>query len=237
MSSTFTIAIPSKGRLKETTLERFATAGLTVALPQDARTYRGSIAALPQVEVAFMSASEIARELVSGGVQLGVTGEDLAWETIEDVDRHIAFEVGLQFGRADVVVAVPEAWIDVETIADLGDVAASFRRLYGRQMRIGTKYFQLTTRFFDRTHGIDEFRIVESLGATEGAPAAGLVDIIVDITSTGSTLKANDLKVLEDGVILKSQATLMRSKAATQDQASSQLASDVIARLRQTVSG
>jgi ATP phosphoribosyltransferase len=114
----------------------------------------------------------------------------------------------LGFGHADVIVAVPEAWLDVDTMADLGDVAADFRQRHGRRLRIATKYWRLTQGFFSAQHGIQVYRIVESLGATEGAPAAGSADIIVDITSTGSTLRANHLKILDDGVILRSQACL-----------------------------
>jgi ATP phosphoribosyltransferase len=118
----------------------------------------------------------------------------------------------LGFGRADVVVAVPDHWHDVETMADLDDVAADFRHRHGRRLRIATKYWRLTQGFFSQKHGIQVYQIVESLGATEGAPAAGLADLIVDITSTGSTLTANNLKILSDGVILKSEACLVLSR-------------------------
>ncbi len=118
----------------------------------------------------------------------------------------------LGFGHADVVVAVPDIWLDVETMADLDDVAADFRQRHGRRLRIATKYWRLTQQFFTAKHGIQVYRIVESLGATEGAPAAGSADVIVDITSSGSTLKANHLKVLADGVVLRSQACLVVSR-------------------------
>ena len=119
----------------------------------------------------------------------------------------------LGFGRADVVVAVPELWIDVWTMEDLDDVAAGFRARHGRRLRIASKYWNLTQGFF-AAHGIALYRVVESLGATEGAPAAGTADAIVDITTTGATLAANHLKVLEDGVILRSEAQLAMSKVA-----------------------
>lgn len=208
-----TLALPSKGRLKEQALELLASAGLAVALPADSRSYRGIIASLPGVDVALLSAGEIARELVSGAMHLGVTGEDLAREAVADAGAHLEFVAPLGFGHAEVVVAVPDAWIDVETMADLDDVAAEFRIAHGRRLRIATKYWQLTQNFFSG-HGIAVYRIVESLGATEGAPAAGTADCIVDITSTGSTLRANGLRILSDGVILKSQATLIRSRSA-----------------------
>ncbi|MCC0020713.1 MAG: ATP phosphoribosyltransferase [Nitratireductor sp.] len=209
---TVTLAIPSKGRLKEKTLEIFASAGLKITQAEDSRSYRGTMS-MEGVEVAFLSASEIARELIAGNVQIGVTGEDLARESIAHADRYLSFREKLGFGHADVVVAVPESWVDVDTMADLDDVAAAFRKNNIRPLRIATKYWQLTQNWF-ADHGIALYRIVESLGATEGAPAAGTADIIVDITSTGSTLRANSLKILTDGVILQSQANLVVSKTA-----------------------
>jgi ATP phosphoribosyltransferase len=124
----------------------------------------------------------------------------------------------LGFGNADVVVAVPDIWKDVDTMADLGDVAADFRARHGRRLAIATKYWRLTQNFFSTRHGIQLYRIVESLGATEGAPASGAADIIVDITSTGSTLTANHLRVLSDGVILRSEACLVRARKPEHDQ-------------------
>jgi ATP phosphoribosyltransferase len=207
------LGLPSKGRLKDQVLTRFADASLPAELPADARSYRGKLGGIGGVELAFLSAGEIARELAAGNLHLGVTGEDLAREAVAEPDMLFAFLVPLGIGRADVVVAVPQAWHDVATMADLDDVAADFRARHGRQLRIATKYWQLTRNFF-AGHGIAMYRIVESLGATEGAPAAGAADAIVDITTTGSTLRANHLKVLEDGVILRSQAWLIRSAKA-----------------------
>ncbi|MEO0330021.1 MAG: ATP phosphoribosyltransferase [Pseudomonadota bacterium] len=219
-----TIAIPSKGRLKEKTIEAFTNAGFDLRMPEDARSYQGSLhgvnAAEKGVDVSFLSASEIARELINGTVHAGVTGEDLARETIADADTYLEFVSQLGFGHADVVIAVPQAWIDVETMSDLDDVAAEFRSRHGRRLRVATKYWNLTQSFF-ADHGIALYRIVESLGATEAAPSAGQADAIVDITSTGSTLRANGLKILDDGVILKSQANLILSRTAriTSDEA------------------
>lgn len=209
---TITLAFPSKGRLKEQALDALARAGLAVVQPADSRKYRASIEHLDDVEVLFLSASEIAGELGQGGIDLGVTGEDLLRETIVDCEAKVEIVVRLGFGQADVVVAVPEVWRDVETMADLDDVAADFRQRHGRRLRIATKYWRLTQQFFSQKHGIQVYRIVESLGATEGAPAAGSADVVVDITSTGATLAANHLKILDDGVILKSQACLVASR-------------------------
>jgi ATP phosphoribosyltransferase len=209
-----TLAIPSKGRLRDQALEVLARAGLAVSLPDDQRRYHARIEAVENIEVAFLSASEIAGEIGQGAIDLGITGEDLLRETIADWQARAEIVARLGFGHADVVVAVPEIWLDVDTMADLDDVAADFRQRHGRRLRIATKYWRLTQQFFSQKHGIQVYRIVESLGATEGAPAAGLADVIVDITSSGSTLRANHLKVLGDGIVLKSQACLVASKKA-----------------------
>ncbi|MBZ9865118.1 ATP phosphoribosyltransferase [Mesorhizobium sp. CA15] len=225
-----TLAIPSKGRLKEQSLEVLAKAGLAVALPEDDRKYRARIDGLDNVEVAFLSASEIAGEIGQGAVDLGITGEDLLRENLADWEARAEIVARLGFGHADVVVAVPDIWLDVDSMADLDDVAADFRQRHGRRLRIATKYWRLTQLFFSLKHGIQVYRIVESLGATEGAPAAGLADVIVDITTTGSTLRANHLKVLGDGVILKSQACLVASKKQ-RDAADEAILRDIAAKM------
>ena len=207
------IAVPSKGRLQENANAFFARAGLDVARPGGARNYRGHLKGIDNVEIAFLSASEIAKELKKGTVHLGVTGEDLIREHLTTPERYIDLLVKLGFGHANVVIAVPKAWIDVRGMEDLGDVAMDMPARYGHRLRIATKYINLTRAFFAE-HGIVDYRIVESLGATEGAPAAGSADIIVDITSTGSTLEANNLKILEDGVMLRSEANLVASLTA-----------------------
>jgi len=214
MTEKLTLAVPSKGRLMEQTIEMFAKAGLTLRKTGNERGYRGEIAGLDAVEVAFISASEIAWYLKTGRAHMGVTGEDLVREQISDANERITFLKALGFGHADVVVAVPDYWIDVRTMADLDEIAAAFRREHGRWFRVATKYINTTRRFF-MEKGVIDYRIVESLGATEGAPAAGTADLIVDITSTGATLAANGLRILDDGVILKSEANLIASKAAT----------------------
>lgn len=213
---TLTLAVPSKGRLHDDALDFLTRSGLKVERARGGRDYRGGIAGLAGVEVAFLSASEIARELAQGRVHLGLTGLDLVHETIDDTDErahrmHLVTPLG--FGRADVVVAVPERWIDVDTMADLADVGEMHRARHGRTLRVATKFVNLTRRFFAAAALVD-YRIVESLGATEGAPAAGAAEFIVDITTTGATLAANQLKVLADGVILRSQAHFVASRAA-----------------------
>ena len=209
---TITIAVPSKGRMKEDSAAIFERAGLKIVAVGNERSYRGRVEGFDDIEIAFLSASEISRELGNGSVDFGVTGEDLMREQMAEVDSRVEFCARLGFGHADVVVAVPEIWVDVDSMADLGDVAADFRARHHRRLTIATKYWRLTQQHFSGSHGIQLYRIVESLGATEGAPAAGQADIIVDITSTGSTLVANHLKILSDGVILRSQACLGRAR-------------------------
>jgi ATP phosphoribosyltransferase len=213
MSAPLVLAVPAKGRLQENAEAFFARSGLTLIKPRGARDYRGTIAGLDGVEVAYLSASEITTQLAAGAVHLGVTGEDLVREMIPDADSKVVLIEGLGFGFANVVVAVPQAWIDVRTMADVDDVGTSFRHTHGRKMRVATKYINLTRDFFS-AHGIVDYRIVESSGATEGAPAAGTAELIVDITTSGATLAANGLKIVDDGVILRSQANLVAARGA-----------------------
>ena len=216
-----TLAVPSKGRMRADALALLDRAGLGVR-DGDERSYRAA-SRLDGVEVAFMSASEIAREVVSGGIAMGVTGLDLVWESADESPSEAAerTEFGaarlrkrLGFGQADVVLAVPSVWFDVASMDDLADVAAQFRARHGRRLRVATKYERLSNHHLTRAHGIQAFRIVSSLGATEGAPHGGLADVIVDITSTGSTLRANDLKVPAGGLILRSEACLFATDEA-----------------------
>lgn len=225
MTEPLIVAVPSKGRLQEQTLAFFERSGLPIRQARGARDYFGTIDGMTGVEVQFRSASEIAREIGAGNVHLAVTGIDLLHETLggdrDDGARVIAEDAPypahivtrLGFGRADVVVAVPQAWLDVQTMADLADVAARFRLKHHRPMRVATKYVALTRRFLT-AHGVHDYLIVESPGATEGAPAAGTAELIVDITSTGQTLIENGLKIIDDGVIMRSEAALTASLAA-----------------------
>jgi ATP phosphoribosyltransferase len=230
MSAPLTIAVPSKGRLQENTEVFFARAGLALVKPRGARDYRGAIADVPDVEVVYLSSDEIAAQLTQGSIHLGITGEDLVRERIPDADRRVILIEALGFGHANVVVAVPQAWIDVRTMADLDDVATAFRHRHDRKMRVATKYINLTRDFF-AAQGIVDYRIVESSGATEGAPASGSAELIVDITTTGATLAANGLKVVEDGVILRSQANLIAARAAAWGQSQLDAARNVLDRI------
>ena len=202
---TLTLAIPSKGRLMEQAAGVLETAGYTIERSGTERGYRGVLKGIEGVEVAFLSAGEIAQNLREGKIDFGITGEDLLGEKSDPAENLVSVLAPLNFGFANVVVAVPECWLDVASMADLDEVSESFYVAHGRRLRVATKYLNLTRRFFAEK-GVTGYRIVESLGATEGAPAAGTAEIIVDITTTGSTLAANHLKILDDGVILRSSA-------------------------------
>jgi ATP phosphoribosyltransferase len=213
VSAPLILAIPSKGRLQEDARTLFAAAGLAFAKTTGDRRYRDRIAGMEAVEVAYLSAPEIAREAGAGAVHAGITGRDQVEESVPDWASKVELIAPLGFGQCRIVVAVPEPWIDVTTMADLDDVAADFRLRHGRRLTVATKYVGLTRRFF-ADHGIADYRIVESLGATEGAPASGAADLIVDLTSTGATLEANGLKIVSDGVMLTSEAHLISSRVA-----------------------
>ena len=208
------LAIPSKGRLQEQVTAYLADAGLALKQVAGARDYRATIAGEPALDVKLMSSAEIAASLGRGrsAFRHHRRGPDPRNPCRMPMPQSRCCSP-LGFGFADVVVAVPRAWIDVASMADLDDVCTAFHARHHRRLRVATKYLALTRNFF-AAHGIADYRIVESLGATEGAPAAGLAEAIVDITTTGATLAANDLKVLEDGTILKSQAQLAASLKA-----------------------
>lgn len=230
MTDRLVLAVPSKGRLMEQTSELLAGAGLTLRKIGHDRGYRGEIDGMDAVDVAYISASEIAWYLKTGRAHMGVTGEDLVREQMSDADDRVRFVKKLGFGHADVVVAVPNGWIDVRTMADLDRIAQPFRRAHGRWYRVATKYLNTTRRFFAQK-GVTDYRIVESLGATEGTPAAGTADLIVDITTTGETLRANGLKILADGVILKSEANLVVSRSADWNPQAAAARDTILARL------
>lgn len=231
MSAPLILAVPSKGRLQEDVQAFLAGASLTIVPAGGSRSYRGRIDGIADVDVAYMSAPEIAREVGAGAVHLGVTGRDQIEETVSDWRTRVELVAPLGFGRCRVVVAVPEPWIDVANMEDLDDVAADFRTRHGRRLTVATKYVNVTRRFF-ASHGIDDYRIVESLGATEGAPASGAADLIVDISTTGATLSANGLRVLSDGVILDSEAHLVASRVAAWDTAHNEALRAILARLK-----
>lgn len=206
-------AIPSKGRLKDQVEAWLADCGFKLEMTGGARGYSAELAGLPGVSVRLLSAGDIAAGLDSGDLHLGVTGEDLLRERGDDMDSRVMLLRALGFGRADLVVTAPKNWLDVDTMADVDEVGHLHLAKTGRRLRVATKYVTQTRAFFAR-HGVADYRIVESSGATEGAPAAGAAELVVDITTTGATLAANGLKILSDGVILKSQAQLTASLIA-----------------------
>ena len=204
------LAIPSKGRLKEQTDTYLREAGLKLKQTGGDRGYAAELRGIDGVEIQLLSAGEIARGLISGAIHLGVTGEDLLRESVSDLESLVHLLKPLGFGFAKLIVAAPKSWIDVETIADLNEVGAQHQERTGRRMRVATKYTRLAREFF-AAKGVGHYRIVESAGATEGAPMTGAADLIVDITTTGATLEANGLKIIPDGQILASQAMLAAS--------------------------
>ncbi|MEM9145221.1 MAG: ATP phosphoribosyltransferase [Pseudomonadota bacterium] len=210
---TLSIGVPSKGRLQADTIAWFAARGIEIAPSSRSREYRADVRGAAGVSIVMLSAGEIPGELAAGRIHIGVTGEDLIRERIAFRTRDVRLARRMGFGHADVVVAVPDFWVDVETMADLDEVCADFRSRHGRSLRIATKYHNLTRGFF-RKAGVADYRIVDSQGATEAAPKNQTAEAIVDITSTGATLRANHLRVLSDGLILRSEANLCVSGEA-----------------------
>lgn len=230
MTETLTIAVPSKGRLMEETSKFFKDRGLNLQKIGHDRGYQGEIEGYDDIDVVYLSASEIAYQLKTGQIHMGVTGEDLVRESIIGADQKIEFLKKLGFGFADVVVAVPDCWLDVRTMADLEEMAMEFRRRHKRRLKVATKYMNLTRQYFTKK-AVAGYRIVESLGATEGTPMGGTADLIVDITSTGETLVANHLRILDDGLILKSEANLLASRTAEWSGGAAEIRLDIMSKL------
>jgi ATP phosphoribosyltransferase len=218
---TIKLGVPSKGRLMEKTFEWFASRGVTLSRSASEREYAGAVEGIANVELVLLSAGEIPRELAAGRIHLGVTGTDLVREKLGQWDQQVQELAELGFGHADLIIAVPAAWVDVDTLDDLDAAAAAFRKRRGFRMRIATKYHRLV-RDFLRNAGVADYALVDSQGATEGTVKFETAEAVADITSTGETLRANHLKMLRDGLILRSQATLYRSRAAEMDEADRQ---------------
>ena len=204
------LGIPSKGRLMDQTFSWFSERGINLVRSDSDREYAGRIEGIKGVQLIFLSANEIPRELSSGRLHFGVTGTDLIKEKLAGFSRLVEPISELGFGFANLIIAVPSFWIDVDSLDDLDAVSAQFRKKNGYRLRIATKYHRLLREFLIKA-GVADYQIVDSQGATEGSVKNGLAEAIADITSTGDTLKANHLKILSDGVILKSQATLFKS--------------------------
>ena len=210
---TIKLGVPSKGRLMDKTFEWFADRGVTLERTGSDREYAGAVAGIDNVSLILLSAGEIPNELAAGRIHLGVTGTDLVQEKLARWDELVTPVEELNFGHADLIIAVPQAWIDVDTLDDLDAAAAAFRAKHGFRLRIATKYHRLVRNFL-RSAGVADYALVDSQGATEGTVANETAEAIADITSSGATLRANHLKVLSDGLVLASQATLWRARTA-----------------------
>ena len=207
------LGVPSKGRLMEKTFDWFAARGITLRRAGSDRDYAAEVAGIDGLELVLLSAGEIPREMAAGRLHLGVTGIDLIQEKLAAWDQRVKELARLGFGHADLILAVPQAWIDVDTVDDLDAAAAAFRAAHGFRLRIATKYHRLV-RDYLREAGVADYQLVDSQGATEGTIRNETAEAIADITSTGETLRANGLKILSGGPILGSQATLYKSRAA-----------------------
>ena len=225
------LGIPSKGRLMSQTFDWFSERGINLVLSESDREYAGHIQGIKNVQLIFLSASEIPRELSAGRLHFGVTGNDVIQEKLVLFNQLVKPISELGFGFADLIIAVPSFWVDVKTLDDLDAVSAQFRDKRGYRLRIATKYHRLLREFLMKA-GVADYQIVDSQGATEGAVKNGLAEAIADITSTGDTLKANHLKILSDGLILKSQATLFKSLTADFSQEENQVANSLLKKLR-----
>ena len=213
------------------TFDWFSQRGINLVRSVSDREYAGHIKGIKNVQLVFLSASEIPRELSSGRLHFGVTGNDVIQEKLVHFNQLAKPISELGFGFADLIIAVPSFWVDVDTLDDFDAVSAQFRDKHGYRLRIATKYHRLLREFLMKT-GVADYQIVDSQGATEGAVKNGLAEAIADITSTGDTLKANHLKILSDGLILKSQATLFKSVVADFSQEENQVANSLLKKLR-----
>jgi ATP phosphoribosyltransferase len=210
------IGVPSKGRLMEKTFDWFGERGVTMSRSGSEREYAGAVDGVAGVELVLLSAGEIPRELAAGRIHLGVTGSDLVRDKLADWAAQVAEVATLGFGHADLIIAVPVAWIDVDTVDDLDAAAAAFRKVHGFRLRIATKYHRLV-RDYLTAQGVADYQLVDSQGATEGTVKNLTAEAIADITSSGETLRANHLKILSDGLIHASQATLFAARGAEWD--------------------
>ena len=206
------IGVPSKGRLKEDTLRVFKKRKLNI-ISKD-RGLFGYTKKISNIKIIYLHARECIEQLSLGNIDIGFSGLDLLRESETNVQKNISIVNKLNYGKANLVLAIPDLWIDVQTLLDLDEVAYEFKRKKKRLLRVASKYPNLT-RTFLYSKGVTQFQLVQSLGSTEISPFTGTAEIISDITSTGATLKANNLRILKDGLILRSQAVLIQSKLST----------------------
>ena len=211
MKNLITIGLPSKGRLKEKAVAFFSDRDLKVLQSKKERNYFATIENKPNIKIIYLHAKEIIQRLGDGTLDIGISGLDLLNESEKNLQEKITIKQKLNFGGADLVVAVPDDWIDVQTIADLEEVAFDIRSKRNTRLRVATKYSNLTNNFLI-SKGVTQYKLIPSLGATETYPFIGSSEIITDITSTGKTLEDNNLRVLKDGQILRSTACLLFAK-------------------------
>src|SRR5258707_4677772 len=210
-----TLALPSKGAIAEPTLDFLKTCDLKV-LQTNPRQYTATVPALPQLDVLFQRVTDIVYRVAEGTVDMGITGLDVVQEIAGGTDDVMILHENLRYGACQLVVAVPEAWIDVDTMADVVDISLDFREHKRRNLRIATKFTNLARQFLHQ-HGVHHFTLVEAEGAIEAAPTLGYADIIIDLSATGTTLRENHLKAVSDGVILESNACLIGNVARLRD--------------------
>ena len=213
MDNIINIGIPSKGRLRKDVLKIFKKKKLNLISERGDRDLIGSIKSKTNIKILYLHAREIIERLGDNSLDIGFSGLDLFKESEINTQKKINVNKKLSFGKADLVVAVPDPWIDVQTVADLEEIAFEFKDKKKKRLRVATKYPNLTREFLF-SKGVTQFKLVSSLGATEAYPFTGSSEIITDITSTGETLKANNLRILKDGKILKSEACMMISKSS-----------------------
>ena len=216
MKNLINIGIPSKGRLKNDILKIFKKNKLNLISERGERDLLGAIKKLSNVKIIYLHAREIVERLGDGSLDLGFSGYDLLKESEDNVQKKINVIKKYNFGKATLVVAIPDPWIDVQTIADLEEIAFEFKDKKKKRLRVATKYPNLTREFL-YSKGVTQFKLVSSLGATEAYPFTGSSEIVADITSTGETLRANNLRILKDGKILKSEACMMISKSSSKN--------------------
>tara|TARA_B100001996_G_scaffold269392_1_gene210670 strand:+ start:1392 stop:2075 length:684 start_codon:yes stop_codon:yes gene_type:complete len=211
MKNLITIGIPSKGRLKEASVDYLSKNNLKLSSNGAERNYFAEVKDFPYIRIIYLHAKEIIQRLSDGTLDIGISGLDLLNESPININKKVEIKKKLDFGAANLVVAIPDDWIDVQTVADLEEVSFDFRDKKNIRLRVATKYPNLTNNFLV-SKGVTQYQLVPSLGATETYPFIGSSEIIVDITSTGKTLKDNNLRVLKDGLILQSRACLMVAK-------------------------
>ena len=211
MKDLITIGLPSKGRLKDKAISFFNDRGLKILLSEKERNYFGTIEKNSKIRIIFLHAKEIIQRLGDGTLDIGISGLDLLKESDKNLQGKIEVQKRLNFGNANLVIAVPDDWIDVQTIADLEEVSFDLRFKRNSRLRIATKYPNLTNNFLT-SKGVTQYKLITSLGATETYPFIGSSEVITDITSTGKTLEDNNLRVLKDGLILSSNACLFIAK-------------------------